>query len=96
MFVAIPTLPPNLPNSTSVIENNPIIIECPATGTPLPTITWYKDDVELTGDEIGIQYLGDGSLEIFSAKAGDSASYTCIATNVAGTIQHTTELDVQS
>ncbi|KAK3087485.1 hypothetical protein FSP39_006555 [Pinctada imbricata] len=91
-----PTLPPFLPNVTRIIESNPVIIECPAEGTPTPTILWFKDGVELTGEEIGINFLVDGSLEIFSVTAADEGTYKCVAANIAGEVEHTTNLDVLS
>ncbi|OWF52578.1 Hemicentin-1 [Mizuhopecten yessoensis] len=91
---ALPTLPGNLLTNTSEIENSDVILECPATGTPPPDITWYKDDVALSSDDFGVSILPDGSLELESISAEDSGEYRCLATNIAGEVDHTTRLKV--
>ena len=65
-------------------------------GTPPPLITWYKDDVLLTGDEAGVTFLDDGSLELYNVDAKDTADYRCVATNAAGEVEHTVALHVLS
>nr|XP_022322237.1 hemicentin-1-like isoform X1 [Crassostrea virginica] len=89
-----PFFPPFITNHTQVIENNPVTIPCPAVGTPPPLITWYKDDVLLTGDEAGVTFLDDGSLELYNVDAKDTADYRCVATNAAGEVEHTVALHV--
>lgn len=79
-----PFFPPFITNHTQVIENNPATIPCPAVGTPPPLITWYKNDVLLTGDETGVTFLDDGGLELYNVNAKDTATYKCVATNAAG------------
>ncbi|XP_060069782.1 hemicentin-1-like [Ylistrum balloti] len=91
---ALPTLPRNLPTNTSAIENSDVILECPASGTPFPEITWYKDDVLLSPNDLGVNFLSDGSLELRSISAQDSGEYRCLAVNVAGEVDHTTKLKV--
>ncbi|KAL4218919.1 Hemicentin-1 [Mactra antiquata] len=88
-----PGLPENLTTYTDVLEDNPIILQCPASGTPTPLITWYKNDVLITGDLIGLAILEDGSLQILATKADDSAKYKCVAENQVGRIDH--EVDVK-
>jgi len=87
-------LPENTPNKTTIIENNRITIPCPVRGTPAPQVTWYKDGDEITGNEIGVQILADGSLQLDRAQADDSGTYICFARNVAGNLSHIIELDV--
>lgn len=79
-----------------MIENNPVTIPCPAVGTPPPVIIWYKDDILLTGDESGVTFLDDGSLELYNTDAQDTASYKCVASNAAGEIEHSVDLHVLS
>ncbi|XP_048772936.2 hemicentin-1-like isoform X2 [Ostrea edulis] len=89
-----PFFPPFVTNHTQVIENNPVTIPCPAVGTPPPVIIWYKDDILLTGDESGVTFLDDGSLELYNTDAQDTASYKCVASNAAGEIEHSVDLHV--
>lgn len=93
-FVAPPSLPPSLPEYTEVVENNPVILPCPAQGSPRPRIVWTKNGVPLTGNELGIEFLEDGSLEIESALAADSGAYKCLAHNVAGNVSHAVDLKI--
>ncbi|XP_060586623.1 basement membrane-specific heparan sulfate proteoglycan core protein-like isoform X4 [Ruditapes philippinarum] len=59
-----------------------VSMECIVTGTPLPTITWSRDDGPLPADAI----LGDGILIIPQARVEDAGTYTCRAVNEAGSI----------
>ena len=52
-----PSLPVNLTKKKDVIEDNPIILHCPATGTPPPLITWYKDGSLVSGDQVDLYVL---------------------------------------
>ena len=79
-----------------MVEFNPIILPCPAQGTPAPRITWFKDGRPLTGAELGIQLLDDGALELKSAEAGDSGDYRCLAENVAGIAEREVTVKVLS
>ncbi|KAK3592726.1 hypothetical protein CHS0354_007728 [Potamilus streckersoni] len=88
-----PSLPPNLMNKTDIIEQNSLILPCPANGVPKPQITWYKDGTRLSSNEVGIVLLEDGSLQIQDVKARNTGKYKCIAENVAGSIDH--EVDVK-
>lgn len=51
-------------------------------GTPLPKITWSRDDGPLPADAI----LGDGILIIPQARVEDAGTYTCLAVNERGSI----------
>ena len=91
---APPKLPVALPGYTEVVEQNPVILPCPAEGSPRPRIVWTKNGVPLTGSELGIKLLEDGSLEIDDAEAEDSGAYKCLAKNVAGNVSHAVDLKV--
>lgn len=86
-------MPENLTTYVDVLEDNPVILQCPATGTPTPLITWYKNDILITGDQVGLVILEDGSLQILATEADDSATYKCVAENEVGKIDH--EVDVK-
>ena len=70
-------------DNLTALTNTSITIHCPTSGVPTPTVTWIKDDQEISG---GGRYTvqDDGSLLISEADEDDSARYTCTAVNVAG------------
>ncbi|NXW73911.1 HMCN1 protein, partial [Hirundo rustica] len=63
----------------TVVVNNPIHLECKASGNPLPAVSWSKDG----------RALGDRGqvLRIEAAQVADSGLYRCLATNAAGTAE---------
>ena len=89
-----PTLSGNVPSNATIIENQRIIMPCPIDGNPPPLITWYKDNVVVTGNELGLRLLGDGALQLDHAQATDTGLYECVASNAAGNYSHVMELSV--
>ncbi|NWV42606.1 HMCN1 protein, partial [Grantiella picta] len=63
----------------TVVVNNPIQLECRASGNPLPAISWSKDG----------HVLGERGqvLHIEGAQVADSGLYRCLAANAAGTAE---------
>ena len=63
--------------------------QCLVTGSPNPSVLWYKDGVLLEGDRYCAQEEqgGSHSLTIGNLMQGDSGQYKCIATNRAGTAE---------
>ncbi|XP_038613568.1 hemicentin-1 [Tachyglossus aculeatus] len=71
----------------TVIVNNPVQLECKATGNPLPAITWYKDNRPLSR-ATSVTFLNRGQIiEIDSAQITDSGVYKCVAVNSAGSTE---------
>ncbi|KAK2540204.1 Hmcn1 [Columba guinea] len=71
----------------TVVVNNPIHLECRASGNPLPAITWYKDDRPLTR-AASAAFLNRGQvLHIEGAQISDTGVYKCVAVNAAGTAE---------
>ena len=62
--------------------------ECQVIGFPTPTITWYKDDMDITEDpRYNIQYhkeRGHISLMIKNVSLADEGCYLCRAENCEG------------
>uniref|UniRef100_A0A8C2MET6 Hemicentin-1 n=1 Tax=Cricetulus griseus TaxID=10029 RepID=A0A8C2MET6_CRIGR len=81
--------PPSLEDSgkmlnETVVVNNPIQLECRATGNPLPVITWYKDNHPLSGST-SVVFLNRGQiLDIERTQISDAGIYKCVAINSAG------------
>ncbi|XP_060630493.2 hemicentin-1 isoform X1 [Anolis sagrei] len=81
--------PPNLKDAgkminETVIVNNPIQLECKASGNPLPVITWYKDSRPLT-PTASITLLNRGQVvQIDDAQISDNGIYKCVVSNTAG------------
>ncbi|XP_068264422.1 muscle M-line assembly protein unc-89-like [Nyctibius grandis] len=63
--------------------------QCLVTGSPHPSVCWYKDGVLLEGDKYCVQEEqgGSHSLTIENLMQHDSGQYKCIATNRAGTAE---------
>ncbi|XP_078498867.1 hemicentin-1 [Lissotriton helveticus] len=76
----------------TVILKNPLELECQATGSPMPTITWLKDGRPIEKAD-GLKTLLNGrKLLILRAQLSDTGRYQCVATNSAG--KHEREFDV--
>uniref|UniRef100_UPI0037E9B6AB hemicentin-1 n=1 Tax=Semicossyphus pulcher TaxID=241346 RepID=UPI0037E9B6AB len=91
--------PPSIPNSGEIINQTilsgfPTELECKATGSPLPAITWYKDGRPLTS-AAGVTMLKRGQvLEIERAQLSDAGMYRCVAVNLAGVAEISHSLQV--
>ena len=70
-------------DNVTALTNTSITIQCPTSGVPTPTVTWTKDDKEITNDG-RYRVQDDGSLRISEAYEEDDARYTCTAHSVAG------------
>ncbi|XP_010138047.1 PREDICTED: uncharacterized protein LOC104496601 [Buceros rhinoceros silvestris] len=66
-----------------------VCFQCLVTGSPPPSVCWYKDGVLLEGDRYCAQeeHRGSHSLTIDNLMQSDSGQYKCIATNRAGTAE---------
>ncbi|XP_009874122.1 PREDICTED: hemicentin-1-like, partial [Apaloderma vittatum] len=81
----------------TVTEGGLISLICESSGIPLPSLTWKKNEKNpLVADILGrVRLLSGGrQLQISIADKSDAASYTCIASNVAGSTQKEYNLQV--
>ncbi|NXX95340.1 HMCN1 protein, partial [Centropus bengalensis] len=82
-------VPPNIagtsgPQDVTVLQNRQVILECKSDAVPPPTISWLKNRELLQGTP-RVRILSSGRyLQINNADLSDAASYTCVASNVAG------------
>uniref|UniRef100_A0A8C6YIL3 Hemicentin 1 n=1 Tax=Nothoprocta perdicaria TaxID=30464 RepID=A0A8C6YIL3_NOTPE len=84
--------PPNLEDAgrmlnETVVVNNPMQLECRASGNPLPVITWYKDGRPLTSAASATLLQRGQVLQIEDAQISDTGIYKCVAVNTAGTAE---------
>lgn len=72
--------------TVNVKEGEPVVLSARAVGTPIPRISWQRDNVPLAqSPELRITVNGGATtLELLRAKASDAAWYQCTAQNVAG------------
>ncbi|KAI1883486.1 hypothetical protein AGOR_G00231940 [Albula goreensis] len=98
-FVNVLSEPPRVltsPNQVyQVIRENPAFLDCAAFGSPIPTITWFKEGhaTALAGDPLVLHE--NGTLEIPSAQSLDSGRYTCRANNSLGVKDNHVFLEVK-
>ncbi|CAG5121232.1 unnamed protein product, partial [Candidula unifasciata] len=75
---------------TSYIE-----LSCPAKGAPKPTTRWLKDGVQIHHQMSGrISVKRGGTLVIADLILKDAGNYTCIVSNIHGSLNWTYELSV--
>ncbi|KAM9705458.1 neuronal cell adhesion molecule a isoform 4-T4 [Menidia menidia] len=98
-FVSVLAEPPRVltpPNRVyQVITNNPALLDCASFGSPIPTITWFKDSqISIKSGELYVIHE-NGTLEINVAQPMNSGKYTCIATNNLGIKENHVVLEVK-
>nr|AWV54575.1 mDscam12 [Tetranychus urticae] len=76
-------------------------LKCSAKGNPLPQITWKQDDQPINeayhiriGDYVSDVYTVNSYVNISSTKTDDGGFYSCKASNIAGSLQHTARINV--
>lgn len=69
----------------TVILGFPAVLHCEVEGIPLPTITWLKENQPIVSSPQLTYTQGGQSLRVAAARGEDAGTYTCRATNPAGT-----------
>lgn len=62
-----------------------IMFKCPALGNPTPTITWKRGEEVLSTDD-KYKIFEPTTLQVTAAEVSDQGTYTCVATNEAGSL----------
>ncbi|XP_049617427.1 neuronal cell adhesion molecule a isoform X3 [Syngnathus scovelli] len=98
-FVSVLAEPPRVltpPNQVyKVITNSPALLHCATFGSPIPTITWFKDRQISIKSEDPYVIHENGTLEINVAQSQNSGKYTCIASNNLGIKENHVFLEVK-
>ncbi|XP_048112253.1 neuronal cell adhesion molecule-like isoform X8 [Alosa alosa] len=99
-FVNVLSEPPRMltpPNKVyQVIMNQQAALECYSFGSPIPKITWFKENhtnAALEGDPY--IFYDNGTLVIPVAQATNSGKYTCVALNMLGKSDNHVHLEVK-
>ena len=79
-------------NITSLVDT-PLKITCPASGVPMPVITWSKNGQPLAQSE-RISVDETGALSIAGSLISDAGRYTCTVKNRGGEDSVSTQVDV--
>ncbi|KAK6994218.1 neuroglian, partial [Biomphalaria glabrata] len=84
-YLKVSAGPPNITtapeNETEAAEGQQVELSCENKGNPKPRLTWYKDNVEITGGE-HFRILPNGSLLIKQVVLPDAGLYKCKAENI--------------
>lgn len=82
---------------SSVREGSSYSLECVVEGNPLPTVQWYKNDVNIDNspDYVITFNNGEAILKFDEVFLEDKATYTCKATNRLGQSSTTASLNVE-
>nr|KAF6388042.1 neogenin 1 [Myotis myotis] len=85
------------PSSLVRVIGQSAVLPCVASGLPLPTIRWMKNEEALdTESSERLVLLAGGSLEISDMTKDDAGTYFCVADNGNETIEAQAELTVQA
>ncbi|XP_035221089.1 Down syndrome cell adhesion molecule homolog isoform X5 [Stegodyphus dumicola] len=85
----------NSPKDVDAVSGDKIILDCSATGKPLPSITWYRTSghgmefIPIIGSP-EISLFPNGSLSVTSIKKDDEGLYMCNISNNIGSPLHKT------
>jgi len=82
----------NLVDNPKIVVNRTVLLECPVSGSPVPDVVWLKNGEPLSPD--ANMNVAGRHLEIIRARVTDSARYTCVASNEAGELRRSFDLEV--
>lgn len=74
-------------------EGESVEIFCEAKATPRPTLTWYKEGVELVASE-SVTISGN-TVHLRGLRRDDAGVYMCLFKNLVGSVSHIIKLAVE-
>lgn len=80
-FQVSPTITSRPPANTVAVIGTNLVLPCSATGYPPPTISWLQGQLPLVGPRYITTF---GPLTVVGVTSSDAGTYTCAATNSAG------------
>ncbi|XP_051840318.1 roundabout homolog 1 isoform X4 [Antechinus flavipes] len=83
------------PGNQTVAVDGTLVLNCVATGSPVPTVLWRKDGILISTQDSRIKQLETGALQIRYAKLGDTGRYTCVASTPSGEATWSAYVEVQ-
>ncbi|XP_044140495.1 roundabout homolog 1 isoform X2 [Bufo gargarizans] len=83
------------PQNQTVAVDGTLLLNCVATGNPVPTILWRKDGNLINTQESRTKQLDTGALQIRYAKLSDTGRYTCTVSTPSGEASWTAFIEVQ-
>ena len=73
------------PQAGSVTEGDNVTLSCNASGNPVPTISWTRDESLVSSGDQRISFeAGNRQLTITNVNRTDSGQYLCVADNSEG------------
>ena len=91
LFAVAPSV--SLSATITATQGNPLSLDCNPIGQPSPSVTWYKDNIQLVPNS-RISIDSEDQLVFSSVISADGGSYQCEATNSAGMDSAATTLTV--
>jgi len=82
--------------SCDTFEGAPFVLECQISGSPSPTVSWFRENenIDSCPDYVITKINGTCTLRTKSSKAEHAARYTCLAVNSAGEASSTAKVNV--
>ncbi|CAJ0954735.1 unnamed protein product, partial [Mesorhabditis belari] len=84
------------PKDSSYREGTPVKLHCEVTGEPRPSIQWYRNRQPLQSSRKFEMSQANSVLKIYPFLEGDVGTYTCVAQNIHGQIEHTARIHLIS
>ena len=82
------------PEDTTAVEGEGVVFKVVVSGKPVPTITWFHDDTEISNN-YSQEILDDGSLNLPSAEVKQTGVYRMVARNSVGSVEQQVKLTIQ-